>query len=708
MRNHRRSLVYSVLLWLCISPGFAVSTNPYRVFPSVKNATLPSKAWLSRPYATNAWFINFAVANERESYAINSFPYLVRQTPTGLEISYRKAALFTNPNASHDVSAVYYQFTPQASLGLEKPYQTYGIGFQHGLATHLIWSDNEGTKLRIPLLSGSPYISGLYDSAVPIIRFNHPIQTINAVSVHQPTAPAKRFVIDIGTGSEHHQQWLLYTKTPMQFRVKHLANGDVLKAEKPFTGWVRLILVKDQTQQLDNLTDVADRYSENIPLDYRQQFDEHRYTWEWLTQNHKPPLMLALAHHQLGQNGETTLRYESIKGTLQGYALSTWSMPLPNPKLAFLPERKLDAKEQAWVKRALLIDMQNLQSFPFPDDSPYQVGKRLARAANLALIADKIQAQEAKTTLLSIIKQALSRKIQGQGEWVFQYDETWGGIIPSKDDYGAKHYTDHHFHYGYWLFAFAVVAKFEPKWLERPVAQGFANPKAWVDCLIRDYANPTQSDAYFPHQRYQDDYAGHSWASGLTALPDGQNQQSSSEAANAYYSLALYADAIKDRQLADWARFLNARELVAAQTYWQIGLNNRIYPKAFVQSNRVLGNLWASKVEANPFFGKICQHPSHCQMEYAYGMQMLPFNGLSTSLLDKSWLQSAYQDIMNIIRQRYGAITPAWQWILIKGVSPVMPTKERAFFLQKAVGSHPAEYDLGDSKTLTIYYLLHE
>lgn len=418
--------------------------------------------------------------------------------------------------------------------------------------------------------------------------------------------------------------------------------------------------------------------------------------------------MLALPHHKLSQTGRIALQYQSIKGTLQGYALANWSMSLPNPALSFLPTRNLNAKERRFILQALENDVQNLLRFPFPDDSPYQVGKRLARAANLALIADKIQASKAKKALLSLIEQTISQKIQGHGDWVFQYDQTWGGIIPSKDDYGAQHYTDHHFHYGYWLFAFAAIAKLNPDWLEKPVAPGFANPKAWVDCLIRDYANPTQSDPYFPTQRYQDDYAGHSWASGLTPLPDGQNQQSSSEAVNAYYSLALYAQTIQDRRLSHWAQFLNARELLSAQTYWQIRPDNRIYPKAFVEQNRVLGNLWASKVEANPFFLKTCQTTAYCQMEYAYGMQMLPFNGLSETLLDKSWLQKVYQDIMNIIRQRYGVVSPSWQWILVKGVASVMPPKEKAFFLQKAIASNPSEYDLGDSKTLTIYYLLHE
>ena len=46
----------------------------------------------------------------------------------------------------------------------------------------------------------------------------------------------------------------------------------------------------------------------------------------------------------------------------------------------------------------------------------------------------------------------------------FQFDTVWGGIINNKNAFGFKMYSDHHFHFGYWLYAIAYYAKFFPAW----------------------------------------------------------------------------------------------------------------------------------------------------------------------------------------------------------------------------------------------------
>jgi endo-1,3(4)-beta-glucanase len=50
--------------------------------------------------------------------------------------------------------------------------------------------------------------------------------------------------------------------------------------------------------------------------------------------------------------------------------------------------------------------------------------------------------------------------------------------------------------------------------------------------LIRDIANPSSSDTYFPVTRHKDWFIGHSWAQGFSQIADGKDQESSSEAIN--------------------------------------------------------------------------------------------------------------------------------------------------------------------------------
>jgi len=63
--------------------------------------------------------------------------------------------------------------------------------------------------------------------------------------------------------------------------------------------------------------------------------------------------------------------------------------------------------------------------------------------------------------------------------------------------------------------------------------------------LVRDIANPSSEDEYFPAFRHKDWYLGNSWASGIPTVGgqpylNGRNQESSSEAIAAYEGVALF------------------------------------------------------------------------------------------------------------------------------------------------------------------------
>lgn len=98
----------------------------------------------------------------------------------------------------------------------------------------------------------------------------------------------------------------------------------------------------------------------------------------------------------------------------------------------------------------------------------------------------------------------------------------WGGIVSSATyetgdlliDFGNTLYNDHHFHYGYHILAGAIIAHLDPAWLG-------AN-KEYINSLVRDVANPSSEDRYFPTWRNFDWYHGHSWAHGLFASMDGK------------------------------------------------------------------------------------------------------------------------------------------------------------------------------------------
>lgn len=98
----------------------------------------------------------------------------------------------------------------------------------------------------------------------------------------------------------------------------------------------------------------------------------------------------------------------------------------------------------------------------------------------------------------------------------------WGGLVSSGAyvtgdtgvDFGNTIYNDHHFHYGYHVLAAAAIGHLDPSWIPEN--------KEYVDLLIRDFANPSDKDGFFPQWRSFDWYHGHSWAHGLHPSFDGK------------------------------------------------------------------------------------------------------------------------------------------------------------------------------------------
>ena len=82
----------------------------------------------------------------------------------------------------------------------------------------------------------------------------------------------------------------------------------------------------------------------------------------------------------------------------------------------------------------------------------------------------------------------------------------------------------------------------DPSWLS-------AN-KAYVNTLVRDYANPSAQDKYFPVSRSFDWYHGHSWAHGLFETYDGKDQESSSEDTMAAYAVKMWGMVSGDANMA--------------------------------------------------------------------------------------------------------------------------------------------------------------
>ncbi|KAI5315430.1 hypothetical protein L3X38_044606 [Prunus dulcis] len=129
----------------------------------------------------------------------------------------------------------------------------------------------------------------------------------------------------------------------------------------------------------------------------------------------------------------------------------------------------------------------------------------------------------------------LDGTLSGNG---FLYDPKWGGLVTQQGstdrgaDFGFGVYNDHHYHLGYFVYGISVLAKIDRAWGSKYKPQAYS--------LAADFINiGNRSNSNYLRLRCFDLYKLHSWAGGLTEFGDGRDQESTSEAVNAYYSAAL-------------------------------------------------------------------------------------------------------------------------------------------------------------------------
>ncbi|WP_353708339.1 glycosyl hydrolase [Cellulosimicrobium sp. ES-005] len=258
--------------------------------------------------------------------------------------------------------------------------------------------------------------------------------------------------------------------------------------------------------------------------------------------------------------------YATVLGTVDVCTASTlgWSSPAVEPA-GTLDLSGLGENETTELADQVRADAAALEagSLEVPSDT-YFGGKALARDANLLALAEQLGLDDVAAPLRDDLSAALREWAEpsGCGERdarCFVYDPEVRSVVGRTPSFGSDELNDHHFHYGYFLYAAGVVAADDPALA--------ADLAPVLDLLAADVASGA-GDEDFPALRVFDAYAGHSWASGYAPFADGNNQESASEAVSAWNGLALWAQASGDATLEAQARWLLSAEAASARAYW--------------------------------------------------------------------------------------------------------------------------------------------
>ncbi|HEY2644927.1 MAG TPA: glycosyl hydrolase [Galbitalea sp.] len=330
-------------------------------------------------------------------------------------------------------------------------------------------------------------------------------------------------------------------------------------------------------------------------------------------------LVVAMPHQRAGLSAPASCSLGTYPSVYGGLALCAgsrlaWSVPRVTPSSTLAGS--LSSADKQLLTTQLAKDV---AASPTPPTDSYGAGKAMYRLANLLELAHRLGDTASAATAQRQLDALLTKWTSPRGcalrtSECFVYDPAARGVVGLVASFGSDQFNDHHFHYGYFLYAASLAVKYDPALRDKiePV----------MDLLAADIGTSSDSSSDFPQRRVFDPYVGHSWASGYAPFADGNNQESSSEAVNAWNGLALWGQTIGDSSLTSEAEWMLSAEAASARAYWtNFDASAPVY-QGFAHG--VVGINWGGKRDFATWFS--------AAPAAELGIQLIPMSPASTYL----------------------------------------------------------------------------
>ncbi|KAH9819428.1 family 81 glycoside hydrolase [Melampsora americana] len=524
-------------------------------------------------------------------------------------------------------------------------------------------------QLTSPLCRGAAFLTFIYQDLTPSIRSTYTILSFTVVSSARETNPEPKIASDecdsenspthfskYRVAYSDNSTWLIYaraastsTQMPLELQMSPNSPSEVVNLNGAWTGVIQVVKLSDNAKVGSAEEALYDR-SVGVWVTGATittgAIGSGTYGFDWVTSgprsNSMPPLLFALPHHAASMSSSISpvkprvVLNSRVNGDMVLYASKSWKFVEPeieavkrysvrpfNPELSHPApptSQDLNILRQVAIKD-LSVDFvaeSNLTSWYFS-------GKKLAKQALQCLAVSEILKDSNLTshcvnqTQHSFLQFVDPMAVRGTDPLV--YEQTWKGIISSTflktgdqyADFGNGVYNDHHFHFGYFIHAAAILVKLDPSFRHKV--------SFFVESLIRDVNNPApEQDGYFPFSRHFDWFLGHCLATGLQSSINGKNEESTSEDVNFFYAVKSWAEVtsrsvlggLADLQLTILRRSINS--------YFLMTEENTIQPANFIQ-NRVAGVMYENLVNYTTFFSEL--------KEAAHMIQVLPITPIT-------------------------------------------------------------------------------
>jgi len=233
----------------------------------------------------------------------------------------------------------------------------------------------------------------------------------------------------------------------------------------------------------------------------------------------------------------------------------------------------------------------------------------------------------------------------GEKDHFFAYYPHRKGLGGFKAAYGSEHFTDHHFHFGYFVYAAGLLSQLQPDFA--------ASYGAMARLAAKSYANYDRKDVRFPFFRTFDLWRGHSFADG-NGFPDGNNQESTGEAVNSWAGMILLGEAIGDPDMTAAGVMGYSFETRANVEYW-FDPHGDVFPKAY--AHHACGMIWCGSIVWGTWFT--------ASPAWIYGIQWIP-SGPHAAFYDRDpdFIGKTYTDLereLGAFEEKEAAKKPGYQ-----------------------------------------------
>ncbi|GAD92761.1 endo-1,3-beta-glucanase Engl1 [Paecilomyces variotii No. 5] len=545
------------------------------------------------------------------------------------------------------------------------------------------------SNITFPIFQGMGYVTGIYTNLQPLIQSS--IFFRNVVTAGSPRVGIFKYRATL----EDNTSWLIYVIPSNGTDPNlHLDSNTNLRGPAGFSGIIQVAKnpAGDSGEKFYDNSSGVYPLSVNVTGSVTSNTGTYGLSWKKGGKDaaSTPLLMFALPHHVSSFDNSTQSRKIALqlrtttKGNATAVIGENWTMVEPDlpTDMGFAPwspSKGNVATLSAAAKQVLLnvapTELQQNMSAQTDLNSMYYSGKALSKFATLIYTVNTLANNPSLAApALATLKNCFAEFANNKQQFPLVYDNVWKGIVSSASyvtgdsgvDFGNSYYNDHHFHYGYFIHAAAIIGSLDPSWL--------AQNKDYVNALVRDAGNSVSNDPLFPFSRAFDWFHGHSWAKGLFESFDGKDEESTSEDAMFAYAVKMWGKTVGDASMEARGNLMLGILRRSFHNYFYMEPNNTNQPSNFI-ANKVTGILFENKVDHTTYFGN--------NLEYIEGIHMLPLMPNSAYLRNKNFVSQEWNAMF-----ASNASDPAqnveggWKGVLYANLALIDPNASWNFFSQ--------------------------